>query len=252
VKRFEWVTYCIVFYHSAHELAIAITYATRDWLFERPRFQRYQNELASGLSGVPASRATSKGLPLLRLLVAVAPPHDSSADFIPQQRAIFLLQNLAKWFTSEADDGEEIGDELHARLAELFLPLAPGLQNLSGAHWDFMFDVIESNLEVRLDSLLEREENELAALTDPCFGILSDDVMGRRVFVCGTLALLSCLVGNQMVDGRQRRVTQPPRFPPDESSQARPKPIPNIKLYVFLPELPELKGFEALIRRVVC
>jgi E3 ubiquitin-protein ligase listerin len=48
----------------------------------------------------------------------------------------------------EADDDEDIGDELHARLVELFLPLAPVLQNLSGAHWDFMFDVIESNLEV--------------------------------------------------------------------------------------------------------
>jgi hypothetical protein len=139
----------IILKRLAPDLSVAIVYATRDWLFERPRFQRYQNELASDLSAVPVARANSRGLPLLRLLVTAAPPTDSTSDFIPSHRAIFLLQNLAKWFTSEADDeGEDMGDEVHTRLAELFLPLAPVLQNMNGAHWDFMFNVLESNLEV--------------------------------------------------------------------------------------------------------
>lgn len=92
---------------------------------------------------------------MLRLLVAVAPSADSDVLFLPQQRTIFLLQSLQKWFAAE-DDNVELSDEVHAMLAELFVVLAPVVQDRTGGHWDFMFDVLESNIEVRCFLLSSR------------------------------------------------------------------------------------------------
>lgn len=56
---------------------------------------------------------------------------------------MFLLQALQKWFASD----EDMGDPVHVYLAELFGLLAPILQDREGSHWDFMFDIIDSNIE---------------------------------------------------------------------------------------------------------
>lgn len=61
---------------------------------------------------------------------------------------MFLIQAIQRWIGSD-DDLEE---EILASVAELFLHLAPIVQELSGSHWELIFDVVESNLEV-CDSL---------------------------------------------------------------------------------------------------
>ncbi|KZO96166.1 hypothetical protein CALVIDRAFT_555263 [Calocera viscosa TUFC12733] len=123
--------------------AMALILSIKDVLAESPRLNRYQNELASRLSGIPPSRANSQGLQLLRLLIASAPSPDSLGTFIPQQRTIFLIQALQKWMISD----EDLDEEIDRRLGELFEVLAPVIIDVPGAHWDLIFEVLESNLE---------------------------------------------------------------------------------------------------------
>ncbi|KAI5475113.1 ubiquitin-protein ligase E3 [Pseudohyphozyma bogoriensis] len=125
------------------ELTRAIVFAVKNVLAESPRFTRYQNELASIISGVPSSAASTKGLGLLRTLLATAPSLDAPIIFLPQQRSMFLIQRIQVWIGSDDD----LDEEIHSAVAELFLHLAPIIQDLSGSHWDLVFDIIESNLE---------------------------------------------------------------------------------------------------------
>lgn len=112
---------------------------------EVPRLDRLRSEIASNLSGVPPDRASTDGIRLVRQLVAVAPAADSDAALLPQQRAVFLLQALQKWIASD----ESMEDDMDALLLAVCYHLAPVVQSIPGAHWDFIFDLIESNLEVR-------------------------------------------------------------------------------------------------------
>lgn len=57
---------------------------------------------------------------------------------------MFLIQRIQVWIGSDDD----LVEEIHSRITELFLHLAPIVQELSGSHWDLIFDIIESNLEV--------------------------------------------------------------------------------------------------------
>lgn len=57
---------------------------------------------------------------------------------------MFLIQAVQKWIASDDD----LPEEIHSRVAELFIHLSPIVQELSGSHWDLVFDIIESNLEV--------------------------------------------------------------------------------------------------------
>ena len=119
------------------------------------RLTRLQNESASDLSAVKAADCNSKGLTIIRILLATAPPPDSDAAFLPPQRTIFLLQAVQRWLTS--DDADDPSDPLLAHLCDLSAQLAPLVQNIIGAHWDFMFDVTELCLEVGgLASLCEQ------------------------------------------------------------------------------------------------
>ena len=106
-----------------------------------------RNRLANALTGIKASAVASDGLPLLRLLIASAPAHDAATEFLPEQRAIFSLRHITSWLVD--DSVEDLPDELEFRLAELFSVLAPIVQNQPGQHWDSIFDVLESGLEVR-------------------------------------------------------------------------------------------------------
>ncbi|KAK4058560.1 hypothetical protein OIO90_000004 [Microbotryomycetes sp. JL221] len=128
---------------GASDLACTVVLAIKDVLVESPRLERYQNELAANLSGVSSNQVNSKGLPMLRLLLATAPPQDSSVIFLPQQRAMFLIKSLSGWLASEDD----LDEEVYARLAELFVHVCPIVQDLSGSHWDLMFDVLEMNIQ---------------------------------------------------------------------------------------------------------
>lgn len=129
-----------------------IIFAIKSFLQETPRFERYQNSLASNLAGVSPALASTTGLTLLQSLLDSAPPLDSSIIFLPQQRTIYLLATMSNWISSEVDI-INLPDIL-ARLAELLSHLVPIVQDLSGRHWDLVFDVIESNLEVRFSLAL--------------------------------------------------------------------------------------------------
>jgi E3 ubiquitin-protein ligase listerin len=118
---------------------------------EPPRLERYRNELAAELTGVSPSKAATKGLSYLRKLQATAPNADSDVAFLPQPRAVNLVKACQKWVAEGEEEDEEdsgVNEEVETTMSDIFVVLAPILQNVPGAHWDFMFDVIENNLEV--------------------------------------------------------------------------------------------------------
>jgi hypothetical protein len=125
-----------------------IIFAIKPTLHETPRFERHQNSLASTLSGVSASLASTTGLSLLISLISTTPNLDSAVILLPQQRTISLLRTMSMWISSEVEIIRL--QEVLEKLAELLGHLVPIVQELSGAHWDLVFDVIESNLEVSL------------------------------------------------------------------------------------------------------
>lgn len=47
-----------------------------------------------------------------------------------------------------SDDADDLDDEVETRLAEIYTALAPIVQSVGGGHWDAMFDLMESGLEV--------------------------------------------------------------------------------------------------------
>lgn len=143
----QWLGLAQIVASKEPRKAAAVLCAIRSSLSDSPRLHRYQNELASTVAGIKPTDMHTKGLSLLRQLALVAPAPDSSSDFVPQQRAIFLLQALQKWFTSEEDGVEEPEARTLANIARIICALAPVLQNLGGAHWDFMFDVVENVIE---------------------------------------------------------------------------------------------------------
>ena len=114
---------------------------------EPPRLDRYRNELAANLLGISASKANTEGLLSLRKLAATAPNPDSDVIFLPQQRSVNVIKACQQWIGSD----EEIDEELESEMTLVFFYIAPLLQNVPGGHWDFIFDVIENNLEVRSD-----------------------------------------------------------------------------------------------------
>jgi hypothetical protein len=123
---------------------MAIAYSVTQFAPEPPRLDRYRNELAASILGIPATRAGTEGLLILQKLLAVAPKSDSDAVFLPQQRAINVIKTCQQWVTSD----EDVGEKVESIMTSIFAHLAPILQNVPGGHWDFAFDVIENNLEV--------------------------------------------------------------------------------------------------------
>jgi hypothetical protein len=113
------------------------------------RLDRYRNELAANAMGVRPAKINTEGLWILRRLVATAPDPDSDVVFIPQARAVNFMKACQHWVTSE----EDIEEEVESQITVLCFHLAPILQCVSGSHWDFIFDVVENNLEVRNISL---------------------------------------------------------------------------------------------------
>ncbi|KAF5347453.1 hypothetical protein D9757_013818 [Collybiopsis confluens] len=100
-----------------------------------PRLDRYRNELASALLGVPPSRATSDGLRvLLKLVMGTAPDMEGEVGFLPVQRAVNVVKACQKW----VEDGGETMMMIMMRRMRVSVP---------GSHWSFIFDVLENNIE---------------------------------------------------------------------------------------------------------
>ncbi|KDN47536.1 hypothetical protein K437DRAFT_93361 [Tilletiaria anomala UBC 951] len=133
------------------DIARAIVIAVKSEVEASQAYNRACNEAAARLTGTPPSKAGTEGLALLRHISALAPSSDSVTAFIPQQRAIFVLQNVQKWLASD----EEIPEEINTRLAELATNLLPIVQDIAGSHFDLFLELVESNLEV--SSLSEKE-----------------------------------------------------------------------------------------------
>ena len=107
--------------------------------------ERYRNQLAADLTGIRPAKANTDGLWSLRRLNLVAPDPESDVIFLPTPRAVNLLKACQQWITSDEDIDEAVENELTL----IFINLAPIIQNVVGSHWDFIFDVLENNLEVR-------------------------------------------------------------------------------------------------------
>jgi E3 ubiquitin-protein ligase listerin len=108
------------------------------------RLDRYRNELAANAMGVRPAKINTEGLWILRRLVVTAPDPDSDVVFIPQARAVNFMKACQHWVTSD----EDIEEEVESEMTILFFHLVPILQHVAGSHWDFIFDVVENNLEV--------------------------------------------------------------------------------------------------------
>ncbi|KAG9125401.1 hypothetical protein FRC07_007760 [Ceratobasidium sp. 392] len=128
--------------HPLPAVAIGSVVAARG--VESPRLDRWRNELASRLAGVPPSSANAVGIPLLRTLNSLAPPTESGIVFLPQQRAVYLIQALQKWMTSD----EDLDESLESHVTITLYHLLPIIQTVPGAHWEFTFDILENNLGV--------------------------------------------------------------------------------------------------------
>ncbi|SNX81944.1 related to RKR1 - RING domain E3 ubiquitin ligase [Melanopsichium pennsylvanicum] len=126
-------------------MSSAVFHAAKPIAGASPNYERLRNGAAAKLSGLGPDTTPDRVLHSLRTLLALAPPLDSELSIIPQQRAIFLLKDLEKWYTS--DEAGEPEEEIATRLPELFVHLLPVVQDVQGSHVDFIFDVLEANLE---------------------------------------------------------------------------------------------------------
>ncbi|WVR00029.1 hypothetical protein IAU59_007171 [Kwoniella sp. CBS 9459] len=146
-----WLNYAMSLIDKAPQLALAILLAVKPLLLDTKPFSLAQNRLANALTSVKprASAVLKQGLPYLRLLIASAPPADAASVFLPQQRALFVLRHVNGWLTAEDEDDDEaeMPEEVEYRIAQLETAVAPIVQDLSGAHWDGIFDLVENGLD---------------------------------------------------------------------------------------------------------
>ncbi|KAJ7512370.1 hypothetical protein B0H11DRAFT_479514 [Mycena galericulata] len=139
----SWMAFARKIEKTAPETCIALVSTISASTLEPPRLERYRNELAADLLGIPASKANTQGLLALRKLAASAPDVESDIVFLPQQRSVNIFKACQQWVASD----EDIEEELESAMTLVFFYLAPLLQNVPGTHWDLIFDVLESNLE---------------------------------------------------------------------------------------------------------
>ena len=129
---------------TAPETSMTITSTIVECAPEPPRLDRYRNEFAASLLGIPPSRVNTDGLLTLRRLASTAPDPESDVIFLPQHRAVNVVKACQQWISSD----EDIDEEVESAMLLVILHLAPILHTVPGAHWEFIFDLTESNLEV--------------------------------------------------------------------------------------------------------
>lgn len=142
-----WLRLAQISQESRPRLSEAILLNVKDAVEESREYDRIRNEVAARMAGTSPDKASSLGLRDLRLLVAAAPDVDSTTMLIPQQRAIMLLKTFQKWVAS--DKADEFEDEMHARMAQVFMHVLPIVQEMAGSHLDLCFDLVETGLSGR-------------------------------------------------------------------------------------------------------
>ncbi|GBE89079.1 hypothetical protein SCP_1500820 [Sparassis crispa] len=138
-----WMSLCRKLEKSAPQTSLAIALAVTRFAPEPPLLDRYRNELAAAVLGVRPSKANTDGLWLLRRLNVTAPDPESDVVFLSQPRAVNFMKACQQWITSD----EDLDEEVQGEMTSTFFHLVPILQNMPGAHWDLIFDVLENNLE---------------------------------------------------------------------------------------------------------
>jgi hypothetical protein len=159
-------------------LASAIYISVKDLVLDSPVYDRIRNELAARLTGVPPSKASTEGVKLLRLLIDVSPPSESTVPLIPQQRCIFLLQALQKWIAS--DESESFPSEIHSLLVQALYSLLPIVQNIAGSHLPFICDIMDVNLSDGMEDLVCIYHTLL--LVEQFHGLTQSNIVLREVW----------------------------------------------------------------------
>jgi hypothetical protein len=136
--------FLISFIFLAPQVAVTILTSVTKFAPEPQRLDRYRNELAASMLGIPATKINEDGLLVLQKLVAIAPHLDSAIVFLPQQRAVNVLKACQKWIASD----EDVSEDVISLMTQVFIHLAPILQDVPGSHWELIFDLIITNLEV--------------------------------------------------------------------------------------------------------
>ncbi|KAI0747035.1 hypothetical protein C8Q80DRAFT_1178930 [Daedaleopsis nitida] len=139
----QWMLVARKLEKQAPHTVFAIVLSLARYAPETARLERYRNELAAGMLGIPASKANTEGLWFLRNLAASAPDPESDVVFLQQLRAVNLVKACQQWITSD----EDLEEDVQSEMTLVFASLVPILSNVPGAHWDLMFDVVENNLE---------------------------------------------------------------------------------------------------------
>lgn len=102
---------------------------------------RLRNELASDLTGVPASKAGGEGLRKLIFLNAVLPKPGEDTTPLPPQRTIFLIKHLLSWFEDEAFASDP-NLAVITEAAKVFASILPAINALYGEHWQSLCDFV--------------------------------------------------------------------------------------------------------------
>ena len=103
------------------------------------------------LVGVYPSAASTTGLVNLQLLAATALDPNTDVSFLPQQCTMNVMKACQAWITVDKDDKDDRGgvdENVESAMTLVFVHLTPILQNVPESHWDFIWDVMENNLEV--------------------------------------------------------------------------------------------------------
>ncbi|KAG0237979.1 hypothetical protein BGW42_008079 [Actinomortierella wolfii] len=132
--------------------ALVVTLTNR--LRETNEFNNLLNYWASELGAVRPHEATTTNAILIRRLVLLSSAFTTPTPTplsLPQHRAINLLQSIRRWEESESvlltPPEEEQSQLVFARLLALLGALADQVQELPGAHWDLMVELIDSTFE---------------------------------------------------------------------------------------------------------
>ncbi|EAL20617.1 hypothetical protein CNBE3250 [Cryptococcus deneoformans B-3501A] len=141
-----WLNYAMSLVDRSPQLSLAIITAIKPLMLDTQAFATAQTRLASALTTIPPSKCHT-ALNLLRIFNASAPEVDSTSVFLPQQRALFVLRHVAGWLTSDDVDEDKLPEDMEFRVLELEGSVAPIVQDVGGAHWDGIFDLVENGLE---------------------------------------------------------------------------------------------------------
>jgi hypothetical protein len=113
---------------------------------DTPAYEKLQNRWANAILGIKPENATTKGVSILRLLVATAPDPETSSILLPPHRARFVIQHLGSWQDYLYQE-EDMDNELFVWIGEAYNIIAPVIQSESGGLWAKIFDFMEDTLD---------------------------------------------------------------------------------------------------------